>query len=132
MPGLLPCATITAYLKRRFAVELDPKATSFHLQAARGRLSPLAFLDPTTGKDTVGYGTLAIRFETGALFANGKTHAVTLCAEDNFLLQLERIEQKPSNERPSFGLTTRITQLVLVQISIISNDKWRFVTSMIS
>ena len=60
--------TIAAYLKRRFAVELDPqsdiipsagsKEAVFHL--------PLAFLDPTTGKDTVIYGTLGYPvYETG-------------------------------------------------------------------
>ena len=89
-------SSIADYLQRRFKVRKDPaseiipsagsKEAIFHL--------PLALLDAQSDKNTVIYGSPCYPvYESGTLFANGKTHAtVTLKAEDNFLLHLDRID----------------------------------------
>ncbi|TVR42101.1 MAG: succinyldiaminopimelate transaminase [Planctomycetota bacterium] len=82
---------IAAYLQRRFNVSLDPdsavipsagsKEAIFHL--------PLAFLDPSSSKDTVIYGTPGYPvYEAGTLFAGGRCHPVVLRAESGFRLDL--------------------------------------------
>ncbi len=82
------------YLARRFAAPLDPatqilpaagsKEAIFHL--------PLAFLDPTSGKDTVVFGTPGYPvYESGTLFAGGLAHPVVLTRDKGFRLELETL-----------------------------------------
>lgn len=82
---------VAGYLQRRFGVALDPerailpsagsKEAIFHL--------PLALLDPASARDTVIYGTPAYPvYQTGALFAGGRAHAVTLQRGSGFRLDL--------------------------------------------
>src|SRR3954469_10667073 len=85
------------YLVRRFGVALDaqtqilPSAGSkeaiFHL--------PLAFLDPASGRDTVVHGTPGYPvYQSGALFAGGREHAVTLERARGYRLELERLPRE--------------------------------------
>lgn len=80
-----------AYLARRFGVTLDaatqviPSAGSkeaiFHLA--------LAFLEPESGRDTIVYGTPAYPvYQSSALFAGGREHAVTLRRDQGYRLEL--------------------------------------------
>ena len=80
-----------AYLKRRFAVQLDPqrniipsagsKEAIFHL--------PLAFLDPGSERNTVIFGAPAYPvYNNGTLFAGGRVHSITLNAATGFRLDL--------------------------------------------
>ncbi|HYE06679.1 MAG TPA: succinyldiaminopimelate transaminase [Planctomycetota bacterium] len=82
------------YLARRFDVAVDadtqilPSAGSkeaiFHL--------PLAFLDPASGRDTVVHGTPGYPvYQSGALFAGGREHAVILDPAKGFRLELDRL-----------------------------------------
>jgi succinyldiaminopimelate transaminase len=82
------------YLQRRFGVTVDadtqilPSAGSkeaiFHL--------PLAFMDPGTGRDTVIHGTPGYPvYQSGALFAQGREHAVVLERATGYRLDLERL-----------------------------------------
>jgi len=81
------------YVQRRFGVALDesqvlPAAGSkeaiFHL--------PLAFLDPTTGRDTVIHGTPGYPvYQAGALFAGGREHAQVLDRAHGYRLDLTRL-----------------------------------------
>jgi succinyldiaminopimelate transaminase len=82
------------YLQRRFGVALDadtqvlPSAGSkeaiFHL--------PLAFLDPGSGRDTVIHGTPGYPvYQSGALFAGGREHAVVLERAHGWRLELARL-----------------------------------------
>ncbi len=85
---------VAGYLARRFGVSVDPatqvlpsagsKEAIFHLA--------LAVLDPASGKDTVVYGTPGYPvYESGALFAGGRAHAVELRREHGFRLDLDRL-----------------------------------------
>jgi succinyldiaminopimelate transaminase len=85
-----------AYLRRRFGVEIDPgtevlpsagsKESIFHL--------PLAFLDPSSGRDTVIFGTPGYPvYEHGTLFAGGQTHGVVLHAGDGWRLDLTELPE---------------------------------------
>ncbi len=82
------------YLGRRFGVRIDPatqvlpsagsKEAIFHL--------PLAFLDPSSGRDTVVHGTPGYPvYQSGALFAGGREHAVVLERARGYRLELERL-----------------------------------------
>jgi succinyldiaminopimelate transaminase len=84
------------YLQRRFGVTLDPdtqvvpsagsKEAIFHL--------PLAFLDPGTGRDTVIHGTPGYPvYQSGALFAHGREHAVVLERAHGYRLDLARLPE---------------------------------------
>jgi succinyldiaminopimelate transaminase len=84
-------AAVAGYLARRYAVTVDPttqvlpsagsKEAIFHLA--------LAFLDPTTAKDTVVYGTPGYPvYQSGALFAGGRPHPVVLTRDRGFRLDL--------------------------------------------
>ncbi len=88
-------SSIADYVERRFQSKLDPqtqilpsagsKESIFHL--------PLAFLDPSTEKDTVIYGTPAYPvYRSGTLYANGHCHEVALSAENNFELDLATVD----------------------------------------
>lgn len=90
-------SAVAGYLQRRFGVTLDPatqilpsagsKEAIFHLA--------LAHLDPGTAKDTVVYGTPGYPvYESGALFAGGKAHAVVLERQRGFRLDLERLPRE--------------------------------------
>lgn len=85
------------YLSRRFGVRVDPttqilpsagsKEAIFHL--------PLAFLDPASGRDTVVHGTPGYPvYQSGALFAGGREHAVVLTRERGYRLELERLPRE--------------------------------------
>jgi succinyldiaminopimelate transaminase len=85
------------YLARRFGVAVDPatqvlpsagsKEAIFHLA--------LAFLDPGSGRDTVVYGTPGYPvYQSGALFAGGREHAVVLARERGYRLELERLPRE--------------------------------------
>jgi succinyldiaminopimelate transaminase len=87
-------AAVAGYLQRRFAVRVDPatqvlptagsKEAIFHLA--------LAFLDPTSGRDTVVYGTPAYPvYQSSALFAGGREHPVVLERTRGYRLELERL-----------------------------------------
>lgn len=84
-------AAAAGYLGRRFGVAVDPatqvlpsagsKEAIFHLA--------LAFLDPSSGRDTVVFGTPGYPvYESGALFAGGRAHAVVLTRKRGFRLDL--------------------------------------------
>ncbi len=84
------------YLQRRFGVSIDPatgvlpsagsKEAIFHL--------PLAVLDPDSTRDTVIYGTPGYPvYQSGALFAGGREHAVVLERAHGYRLELERLPQ---------------------------------------
>lgn len=79
------------YCARRFGVTLDParqvlpsagsKEAIFHL--------PLALLDPSSGRDTVIYGTPGYPvYQSGTLFAGGTEHPVVLARAQGFRLDL--------------------------------------------
>lgn len=79
------------YLQRRFGVQVDatrqilPTAGSkeaiFHLA--------LAFLDPSSGRDTIVYGSPAYPvYQSSALFAGGREHAVVLERSQGYRLDL--------------------------------------------
>ncbi|MDW8372913.1 MAG: succinyldiaminopimelate transaminase [Planctomycetota bacterium] len=83
-----------AYLERRFGVVLDPateilpsagsKEAIFHLA--------LAFLDPTSGRDTLLYGTPGYPvYESSALFAGGQAQAIVLDPACGYRLDLTRL-----------------------------------------
>lgn len=85
------------YLQRRFGVHVDadsqvlPSAGSkeaiFHLA--------LAFLDPSSGKDTLVYGTPGYPvYQSSALFAGGREHPQVLTRERGFRLELERLPRE--------------------------------------
>lgn len=82
------------YLHRRFGVRLDaeqqilPSAGSkeaiFHLG--------LAFLDPTSGRDTIVYGTPGYPvYQSSALFAGGREHPVQLERSRGYRLELDKL-----------------------------------------
>ncbi len=84
----------SAYLARRFGVVLDadtqllPAAGSkeaiFHL--------PLAFVDPSSGRDTVIYGVPGYPvYQAGTLFAHAREHVVVLERAHGYRLELERL-----------------------------------------
>lgn len=83
-----------AYLARRFGVTLDPetqilpsagsKEAIFHLA--------LAFLEPESGRDTLLCGTPGYPvYESSALFAGGRAHAVVLERVHGYRLDLTRL-----------------------------------------
>lgn len=81
----------SAYLLRRFNVTID--AATQVLPAAGSKEAifhlPLAFLDTSTGKDTVIHGTPGYPvYQSGALFAGGREHPVVLTADRGFRLDL--------------------------------------------
>jgi succinyldiaminopimelate transaminase len=82
---------VAGYLERRFHVHLNadtqiiPSAGSkeaiFHLG--------LAFLDPSSGRDTIVYGSPAYPvYQSSALFAGGREHPVVLQREKGYRLEL--------------------------------------------
>ncbi len=82
------------YLARRFGLAVDPalqvlpsagsKEAIFHLA--------LAVVDPQSGRDTVVYGTPGYPvYQSGALFAGAREHAVVLTREAGYRLDLERL-----------------------------------------
>lgn len=84
----------SGYLMRRFGVTVDPstqvlpsagsKEAIFHLA--------LAFLDPTSAKRAVIYGTPGYPvYESGVLFAGGENHPVVLERAHGYRLELERL-----------------------------------------
>lgn len=85
------------YLQRRFGVAVDPgrqilptagsKEAIFHLA--------LAFLDPSSGRDTVVYGTPAYPvYQSSALFAGGREHAVVLERSQGYRLDLAALPRE--------------------------------------
>jgi succinyldiaminopimelate transaminase len=85
---------VAAYLQRRFRTVLDadrqilPSAGSkeaiFHL--------PLAFLDASSGRDTVIFGTPGYPvYQSGTLFAGGREEVVVLERARGYRLELERL-----------------------------------------
>ncbi|GDY11813.1 LL-diaminopimelate aminotransferase [Planctomycetota bacterium] len=90
-------SAVAGYLRRRFAVTVDPatqvlpsagsKEAIFHLA--------LAFLDPASGRDLVVYGTPGYPvYQSGALFAGGQVHPVVLDAAYQFRLELDRLPRE--------------------------------------
>lgn len=84
-------SAVADYVQRRFAVSLSPeqqilpsagsKEAIFHL--------PLAFIDPSSEKTAVIFGTPGYPvYEAGTLFAGGQPFPVTLSADNGFRLEL--------------------------------------------
>lgn len=91
----------SAWLKRRFSVEVDPdgqilpssgsKEAIFHL--------PLAFIDRQSPRKRVLFGTPAYPvYERGTLFAGGTPWSVTLDPDQNYLLQPWTLAQTAIDE----------------------------------
>ena len=83
-----------AYVQRRFGVTLD--ATTQILPSAGSKEAifhlALAFLDPSSAKKTVVFGTPGYPvYESGALFVGGESLPVVLQRERGYRLELERL-----------------------------------------
>ena len=89
----LRCA-ISAYLKRRFDVDVDPETQVIPTSGSKEAVfnTPLAFIDRDAG-DVVIYGSPGYPiYERGALFAGAETFPVTL--QDDFVMRSGDVPQE--------------------------------------
>ncbi len=87
-------AAAASYLQRRFGVILDQGSAILPSAGSKEAIFHLApaFLDPASGRDTVVFGTPGYPvYESGALFAGGRAHAIVLERARGFRLELERL-----------------------------------------
>ncbi len=85
---------ISAWLKRRFNVEVDPEKEVIPSAGSKEAIFhfPLVFIDAESEKKKVIYGTPAYPvYERGTLFAGGEPFPIKLEFEDGFLLRLDKL-----------------------------------------